>query len=129
MEAMEERRIWQRVRGTEGGEDLRGMLQRQGDLASQYRQLSRRGGKFRQLFDQKEAQIACLRGMLRVRTGQSIAHPRYSDGPVELLKCYAQEKAFLQELTELSPDPIYASMRDRQACQCRLVLEILGSMN
>ncbi len=128
METMDERRVWQRVRGTDGVGRLRQMLEAQGKLASAYRQLSRRGGKFRQLLEQKEAQIACLRGLLRVQTGQSTAHPPWTEGRVELLKCYEWEKSFLQELTELSQDPIYAALGDRQATQCRVLLEVIGVM-
>ncbi len=126
MEAMEERKIWQRVRGTEAEPDLRQLLQQQGQLASQYRILSRRGGKCRQLFEQKEAQIACLRGLLRVRTGQSTAHPPWTEGRVELMKCYALELEFLKALQ--ADEPVLSALRDRQSAQCRLLLEIIGTM-
>lgn len=135
MEAMDERRVWQRVRGTEEPDRvqrLRDCLRAQGELWAAYRQLSRRGGKCRQLFDQKENQIACLRGLLRVLTGQSAALPRAGEGKVELLRCFSGEQRFLRELTDLSRDPelgpVFETLRERQKCQCRLLLEILGTM-
>ncbi len=126
MEAMDERRVWQRVRGTEGP-DLRQMLEAQGRLASQYRILSRRGGKCRQLFEQKEAQIQCLRGLLRVETGQGVAHPSWTEGRVDLLRCYAMETEFLRFL-QSQTEPIFGALRDRQAAQCRLLLEVIAAM-
>ena len=70
MEETVEKRVWQRVQGEpDRVEALRLCLSRQGRLWSAYRSLSRRGGKCRTLLEQKENQIACLRGMLRVLTG------------------------------------------------------------
>ncbi len=128
MEAMEERRVWQRVRSGEDTEALRQMLQSQGVLACRYRQLARRGGKMRMLYEQKEAQIACLRGLLRVRTGQAVAHPAWTEGKVDLLQCYQKEQEFLRELTAMAQDPVFAALQHQQARQCCLLLEILGSM-
>lgn len=135
MESMEERRIWQRVRGTEGPDrvqQIRTCLAEQGQLWSAYRQLARRGGKCRQLLEQKENQIACLRGVLRVLTGQGAAHPRSAEVRVDLLQCFAGEQRFLQELTGLSRDEelgaIFGAMAERQKLQCRLLLEIVGSL-
>lgn len=135
MEAMDERRVWQRVRGTQEPDraaQLRACLARQGELLSAYRQLARRGGRCRQLFEQKQAQVACLRGLLRVITGQSVAPPRCTDGPVDLLRCHEGEQAFLRELTDLTRDPehgpIYETLRERQKVQCRLLLEVIGTM-
>lgn len=133
MEAMDERRIWQRVRGAEDQtERLRGCLAKQGLLLGVYRTLSRRGGKGRQLYEQKQNQIACLRGVLRVLTGQNIAPPRSAEGAVDLLRCHTGELEFLRELTELSRDdalgPVFETLRERQKCQCRLLLELIGTM-
>ena len=133
VEAMDEKRVWQRVRGKDDRtEQLRACLARQGKLLGAYRNLSRRGGKGRQLFEQKQNQIACLRGALRVLTGQSVAPPRAADTPADLLHCHAAEQEFLRELTELSRDPelgsVFETMRERQKTQCRLLLEIIGTM-
>jgi len=133
MESMDERRVWQRVRGTEEKtERLRTCLARQGELLGVYRSLSRRGGRCRQLYEQKQNQIACLRGVLRVLTGQIVAPPRTADAPVELLRCHGAEQEFLRELTELARDPelgaVFETLRERQKTQCRLLLEIIGTM-
>lgn len=134
MEAMDERRVWQRVRGESGDpvQRLRSCLADQGPLWSAYRQLSRRGGKCRVLFEQKENQIACLRGLLRVRTGQSVSHPKGGDGQIDLLRCFGREQRFLRELEEMSRDPeqgfVFQALHERQKVQCRLLLEIIGTM-
>lgn len=137
MEAMEERRIWQRVRGTgdQEGPDrvqrLREVLAAQGELLGVYRQLGRRGGRCRQLCEQKQCQIDCLRGLLRVLTGQCVAPPKAPCGPVDLLRCHQRELQFLQELAELrrEPDlgPVFETLHDRQRVQCRVLLEVLGT--
>ena len=77
MEEMMERKVWQRVRcGDDPARELRSCMEKQGELLGIYRGLGRRGGLGRQLFEQKSHQIACLRGLLRVMTGQVIAPPR-----------------------------------------------------
>lgn len=132
MEAMDERRVWQRVRGEDPVEKLRSCLTKQAGLLRIYRQLSRRGGKCRMLFEQKENQIACLRGVLRVMTGQSVTLPRGGEVKIDLLRCHEGEMEFLRELTALAKDPefgpVFDTLRERQKTQCRLLLEIIGTM-
>lgn len=132
MEAMEERRVWQRVRGEDRTERIRGCLSKQAELLRIYRQLSRRGGKCRMLFEQKENQIACLRGVLRVMTGQNVVPPKGGEVKIDLLRCHEGETEFLRELTELGKDPdfgpVFDTLRERQKTQCRLLLEIIGTM-
>ena len=97
-----------------------------------YRSLSRRGGRGRQLYEQKGNQIACLRGLLRVMTGQSVAPPRSPEVQADLLRCHREELVFLGQLTAWSREgelaALFGALADRQKCQCRLVLEILGTM-
>ena len=133
MEAMDERRVWQRVRGMEDrAGELRGCLAAQGELLGMYRVLSRRGGKGRQLFEQKRDQIACLRGLLRVLTGQSVAPPRCPEAAADLLRCHSRELEFLRQLKSWSREeelgPVFDSLAHRQQCQCRLILELVGTM-
>ena len=133
MEESTEKRVWQRVRGeTEQAETVRRCLADQGRLAGCYRQLARRGGKFRRLWERKQEQIDGLRGLLRVMTGQSVAQPQGGPGPVDLLRCFEEERRTLQTLTRLSREEEYGSLfallGERQKEQCRLLLEILGTM-
>ena len=133
MEETMENRVWQRVRGeTDRVQALRECLARQGKLWSVYRSLSRRGGKCRQLLEQKENQIACLRGLLRVLTGQGAAHPRCGECRVDLLEAFAQEQRLLEELLRLErePDlgPVFSALAEGQKKHLRLLLEILGTM-
>ena len=133
MEELKESKIWQRVRcGIDPAEELRQCLQKQGELLGMYRSLSRRGGRGRQLYEQKQHQIACLRGLLRVMTGQCAAPPRSPDGQLDLLRCHRAELEFLGLLLQHSREgelaPLFDALAQRQKCQCRLVLEILGTM-
>ena len=132
MEEATEKRVWQRVRGEpDRVEAVRRCLADQGRLAGSYRQLARRGGKFRRLWERKEEQIACLRGLLRAMTGQGAAHPQGGTGPVDLGQCFDMERRCLEELTRLSREEefggVFDLLRDRQRDQLRLLLEILGS--
>ena len=132
MEELAEKRIWQRVRG-EG--DLTGrvraLLADQGPLLGTYRGLSRRGGSWRRLWELKEAQVACLRGLLRVLTGQTAAKPRPGTAG-DLNDCFRLERKFLGELAELSREgeigDLAALLLKRQQDICRLELELLGTM-
>ncbi len=132
MEELEERRIWQRVRGTDRVEELRACLADQGKLQRAYRVLARRGGRGLRLLEQKENQIACLRGLLRVQTGQGVSAPRAGDGPVDLLECFRREQQFLESLLRWSREgelgPVFAAMAEGQKRQCRILLEVLGIM-
>ncbi len=133
MEELAEKRVWQRVRGeSELVGRLRGLLADQGRLWGAYRVLGRRGGKFRTLLEQKENQIACLRGMLRVLTGQGAAHPRCGSGTVDLSGCFDAEQRLLGELTRCSrePDlgPVFAALAEGQKRHLRILLEVIGTM-
>ena len=132
MEELNESRIWQRVRGTDLTEDLRRLLVRQARLRAVYRQMSRRGGKWRLLLEQKESQIACLRGLLRIRTGQGAACPRVGETSQDLAACFAEERGLLAELARLSREeelgPVFAILLREQQKHCRLLLELLGTM-
>ena len=133
MEELKESRVWQRVRGgVDPTEELRQCLQKQGELLGMYRCLSRRGGRGRQLYEQKQHQIDCLRGLLRVLTQQCAAPPRSPDAPVDLLRCHRAELQFLGLLIQHSREgelaPLFDALAQRQKCQCRLILEILGTM-
>ena len=133
MEETMEKRVWQRVRGTEDrAGELRNCLARQGELLGMYRCLSRRGGRGRQLYEQKCDQIACLRGLLRVLTGQCIAPPPSPERNADLLRCHSREQEFLRQLRLWSREEdlghVFEALADRQKCQCRLLLELLGTM-
>ena len=132
MEESMEKRVWQRVRGEpERAEVLRACLARQGRLWGTYRQLACRGGKYRRLWEQKQEQISCLRGLLRVMTGQGVRQPQGEPGPVDLLQCFEGERQTLAELTRLCRDEelggVFDLLRERQKCQLRLLLELIGT--
>lgn len=129
MHELDERRIWQRVRGEEAESKtdwLRRELSRQAALAERYRSWSRRGGKFQRLYERKRSQIACLRGMLRLGTGQPAAMPRVEPPAPELPGCWCWERQFWAELRTRTEDPGAAALLEQQQVQCRELLAILG---
>ena len=132
MEELAEKRIWQRVRGeTDSTERVRSILADQGPLLGTYRNLSRRGGTWRRLWELKESQVACLRGLLRLLTGQSAAKPTPGTAG-DLNACLESERRLLGELTDLSRDAgigdLAGALTDGQRRICRLLLELMGSM-
>ena len=132
MEELAEKRIWQRVRGeADSTERVRALLADQGPLLGTYRNLSRRGGTWRRLWELKESQVACLRGLLRLLTGQTAAKPR-PGAAVDLNACLESERRLLGELTELSRDAgigdLAGALTDGQRRICRLFLELMGGM-
>ena len=132
MEELAEKRIWQRVRGEgDSTERVRTLLNDQGPVLGTYRNLSRRGGNWRRLWELKEAQVACLRGLLRLLTGQAAAKPRPGTAG-DLHDCFRLERRFLGELAELSREgeiaDLAALLLKRQQEICRLELELLGTM-
>ena len=131
MEELAEKRVWQRVRGEGTQERVRSLLADQGPLLGTYRSLSRRGGTWRRLWELKESQVACLRGLLRLLTGQTAAKPRPGTAG-DLNDCFRLERRLLGELTELSRDgeigDLAAILLKRQQELCRLELELLGTM-
>ena len=132
MEELAEKRIWQRVRGeADSTERVRTLLADQGPLLGTYRNFSRRGGAWRRLWELKESQVACLRGLLRLLTGQSAAKPRPGTAG-DLNACLESERRLLGELTDLSRDAgigdLAGALTDGQRRICRLLLELMGSM-
>ena len=132
MEELAEKRIWQRVRGeTDSTERVRALLADQGPLLGTYRNFSRRGGAWRRLWELKESQVACLRGLLRLLTGQSAAKPRPGTAG-DLNACLESERRLLGELTDLSRDPgigdLAGALTEGQRRICRLLLELMGGM-
>ena len=132
MEELAEKRVWQRVRGeSDSTERVRALLADQGPLLGTYRNLSRRGGTWRRLWELKESQVACLRGLLRLLTGQSAAKPTPGTAG-DLNACLESERRLLGELTDLSRDAgigdLAGALTDGQRRICRLLLELMGSM-
>ena len=129
MEELTEKRIWQRVRGEGATERIRTILADQGPLLGTYRIQSRRGGKWRRIWELKEEQTAALRGVLRLLTGQTTAKPRPGTAG-DQLTCLGLERKLLAELTDLSREgeigDLAALLLERQKDVCRLELELLG---
>ena len=132
MEELAEKRVWQRVRGEQDpAEALRALLARQGRCLGVYGTMSRRGGAWRRLYECKEEQVACLRGLLRLVTGQVAAKPTPGTAG-DLNACLESERRLLGELTDLSRDAgigdLAGALIESQRRICRLLLELMGGM-
>lgn len=128
MEEITQKQVWQRVRGSGAEEELRRWLAEQGRLWAVYRSFSRRGGRYRMLFEQKDRQLSCLRGLLRLQTGQCAARPRCSEAAPDLCACYESEARFYEELSHRGTDPALTVLSAGQKKQLSLLLELLGSV-
>lgn len=132
-------RVWQRVLGEPPGtkrEWLARLMADQMEDAAVYRMLARQlGGRFQRLYEQKQAQLNCLRGIWRIFTGTvppSAPVKLPSGSPEELLRrCIGRQMQVLQaydaQTREPEFGPVYASLREAQKDHCRLALELLGS--
>ena len=137
-------RVWQRVRGQTAEDEaqaLAALIQQEWHSACVFLQLSRRScgpeaAMLHKLFEQEQAQCACLKGIYSVFTGNKIAArpaPPVSGTPAELLRaCYARQMRSLAAYEVRARDseyaPVFARLRDQQMDQCRMVLQLIGSL-
>ncbi len=143
--------VWRRVRGEtdqappeeEKAPDkgLLGLIAGEWEDSAIYLQLARRlGGResavLRQMFQQEQAHIACLKGIYTLITGETpqVQKMTVSQEPVELTlrRCYGREMRCLAAYEARQKDPEYGQVFARLAAQerehCRLVLELLGNL-
>lgn len=136
-------RVWQRVHpeNTAPEQGLLSLIAQEWADATTYLQLSRKlPGKpaalLRQLFEQEQTHVACLKGIYTLITG---THPKVATLPLPsetpeqtLRRCYGREMQCLAQYEQRSSHPEYGKVFARLALQeqehCRLVLEILGSL-
>ena len=136
-------RVWQRVQNpqTDPREGLQELIAREWEVACACLQLSRRMGgqvnlQLRQLHDQEQSHVACLKGIYTLITGQrphvrgfspAAGHPE-----TELRRCYGKQMQNLAEYERRSAHPeyghIFQSLAIQERQHCHLLLEILGSL-
>jgi rubrerythrin len=138
-------RVWQRVqKAPETAPDtaqLMSLIAQEWTDAATYLSLSRRthgriSAQLHHLYEEEQAHIACLKGIYTLVTGTRPATRSVppSNEPVELVlrRCYGREMQCLAQYEARSADPEYGPIFARLAAQerehCRLVLEILGSL-
>lgn len=138
-------RVWQKVQANipqpNREQGLPELLTQQWNDAATYLQLSRhfqgrQNALLRRLFEEEQAQTACLKGIYTLLTGNrpKIAATPVPQEPPELIlrKCYGREMRCLAQYEQRSSDPEYGPVFARLAIQkrdhCRMVLELLGNM-
>lgn len=140
-------RVWQRVQGErqeqppQRGDQLRGLIMEQLQLASAYLQLARLwpgrdGAVLMRLSREAKMQAVCLKGILSLTEGQSpaisIPQPQPSQPEAILRRCYGQElrlsKAYEARRTDPEYGPVFEKMTARGREHCVAVLELLGSI-
>lgn len=138
-------RVWQRVQSVPSFEQdtqwlLSLLAQKQAD-ANTYLALSKRTqGKhstvLRQMYQQEQSHIACLKGIYVLISGKyPTVHstpPAQEPIPIILRRCYGREMQSLAQYEAHSADPEYGQVFAQLAVQerehCRMVLELLGSL-
>lgn len=138
--------VWQRVHGeappTRQEEGLQELIAAEWTDAALYLNLSRRlSGKesalLRQLFQEEQAHVACLKGIYTMMTGRRplvrTSPPPQEPVPQTLRKCYGREIRSLSAYEARANHPEYGHVFSKMAQQerehCRTLLEIIGSLS
>ena len=147
IDARKEARVWQRVQGEKQepavqnrGDNLPALIMEQLQLSAAYSHLSRiypgrDGTVFMRLAREARNQGVCLKGILKLMTGQNpsvaTAPPQISAPDAMLRRCYGQELRLLREYESRCADPEYGPVFDRMASRnrehCGTVMELIGS--
>lgn len=138
-------RVWQRVQGpTQPGDPAQGLAEliaQEWTDAANYLHLSRRlNGRdsaiARRIFEEEQSHTACLKGIYTLITGQrpsvKAVAPEQDDPEALLRRCYGREMRCLAQYEARSghPEygPVFARLADQEREHCRLVLQLLGSL-
>lgn len=134
-----EKRVWQRVHGTPVLTGLPGLAAAEQNQAATYLALSRMAqgnhkNLLRQLYQRERGHSRCISGINRLLEGRR----RQNEGPLPVIdrpetalrKCYAQTLRAMQAYGQMEADEeyghIFKVLRQEEAENCRLLLEILG---
>ena len=137
--------IWKRVRSQapdpHSSAAMQAMITEERTDAVIYLTLSRtlpgrNGVLLRQMSEQEQSHIACLKGIYALITGEKAAMPRIfppAQSPeITLRSCYGREMRSLAAYESRSSDPEYGPVFAHMALQeqehCRKLLEIIGSL-
>ena len=138
-------RVWQRVQGpsqqTDPAQGLAELIAQEWTDAANYLHLSRRltgrdSAIARRLFEEEQAHTACLKGIYTLITGQRPTVKAVLPTPEEpealLRRCYGREMRCLAQYEARSGHPeygqVFARLADQEREHCRLVLQLLGSL-
>lgn len=144
-----EARVWERLRGGSAAasappqdvQTLLAMINERWTDALTYHQLSKRlsgnaGATLKKLSAEEQANVACLRGIYTLITGQkaSLSPPPVSREPADriLRRCYGREIRCLAGFEARTAHPEYGAVFARLAEQkrehCMLLLQLIGTM-
>ncbi len=138
-------RVWQRVQKAPDpapdAAQLLTLIAQEWTDAATYLSLSRRtqgrpSAQLHRLYEEEQAHMACLKGIYTLITGSrpTVHSVKPTGEPIDLIlrRCYGREMQCLAQYEARSADPEYGPIFARLAAQerehCRLVLEILGSL-
>ena len=138
-------RVWQRVQGSVAEDPtrgLQGMIAEEWADAAVYLSLSRRvqgnhSAILRKMGQEEQAHMACLKGIYTLQgTGRpEVPAPQPMEkAPVStmLRRCYGREMRCLARYEARANDPeygqIFARMAQQEKEHCRLILELLGTL-
>ena len=138
-------RVWQRVQGSVAEDPTRGltgMIAEEWADAAVYLSLSRRvqgnhSAILRKMGQEEQAHMACLKGIYTLQgTGRpEVPAPQPMEkAPVStmLRRCYGREMRCLARYEARANDPeygqIFARMSQQEKEHCRLILELLGTL-
>ena len=136
-------RVWDRVQNTAvpAGDSqlILNLITEEALDATAYLQLSKRlptpqAGTVRQLAQQEQAHISCLKGIYTMITGEKakIAPMKVTDDPPDIVlrRCYGREMRALAQYEARQNDPqyghVFRSLARQEQEHCHKLLEILG---
>ena len=136
-------RVWQRVRGEEPKQNLpdtlKALAAAKWQQAAAYLMLSRQlqgreKALVRRMFEEEQAQAACLKGAYTMLTGEPLTArtpPPVPEAPeITLRKCCGRELRALAQYESAAEHgeygPVLARLAQQEREHCRMILEVLG---
>ena len=138
-------RVWDRVQNTTppagDAQTVLNLIAEEMLDAASYQRLARRlpppqAAIARQLSQQEQAHISCLKGIYTLITGEKplVPPPAVSDDPPEIIlrRCYGREMRCLSQYESRMSDPqyghIFRTLARQEQEHCHRILEILGTL-
>ena len=138
-------RVWDRVQNTTppagDAQTVLNLIAEEMLDAASYQRLARRlpppqAAIARQLSQQEQAHISCLKGIYTLITGEKplVPPPAVSDDPPEIIlrRCYGREMRCLSQYESRMGDPqyghIFRTLARQEQEHCHRILEILGTL-
>lgn len=137
--------VWQRVQShppTPQMQQLPEMIAEEKQAAVTYLYLSHRfggreGAMLRQMFEEEQMHVTCLRGIYRMVTGERYqvhTTPAETDEPaIALRRCYGREMRCLALYEALAADreygPVFTQLAKEERAHCKNILHLIGKLD